>query len=380
MLHISNMIMLGAAGRNAGKTEMACRLIEKFSLSYKVIALKVTIHEETAGKRPVRREDREADDWSDQGYRLVEEKGGNPGKDTGRMRAAGAHKVYWLEGEREFLPEGMKAFLALINNGPDKIIICESNSMRLTARPGLFLVNQNIRDQSMKPSCREVIRFADRIIRFDSDKFAFDIAARDINYKEGRWSIRENATAIILAGGKSSRMGRDKSLLPAAGVTLIGKIAAQLQDHFQEIIIGANNKEKYLFLNLPVVPDLEEGKGPLMAIYSTLLRSQHEINFVVACDIPDLNMKYVREMMHQMKDHEIVIPTGSDGKYEPLFAVYKKSVTGAVKKLLDAGERKVSLLFKSADVLYLPLPDEGKWYRNLNTREDYQNYIKDTSL
>ncbi|MEQ8161375.1 MAG: hypothetical protein ABRQ33_09315, partial [Smithellaceae bacterium] len=69
-------------------------------------------------------------------------------------------------------------------------------------------------------------------------------------------------------------------------------------------------------------------------------------------------------------------PVWSDGRLEPLFAVYKKSVAGHIKELLDADRRKIRLLFDSADVKYVPLPDEGKWYRNLNTMEDYQNYIK----
>ena len=134
--------------------------------------------------------------------------------------------------------------------------------------------------------------------------------------------------------------------------------------------------EKYRFLHLPVIPDLESGKGPLMGIYSALLNSRHEVNFVVACDIPDLDIQYIKELMQEVKDHQIVVPVWSDGRLEPLFAVYKKSVVGNIKKLLDAGHRKIRLLFDSADVKYVPLPDEGRWYRNLNTMEDYQNYIK----
>jgi molybdopterin-guanine dinucleotide biosynthesis protein A len=187
---------------------------------------------------------------------------------------------------------------------------------------------------------------------------------------------RENATAIILAGGKSSRMGRDKSLLFANNLPLIEKIVTQLKDHFPEIIIGSSDTEKYRFLNLPVIPDLEEGKGPLMGIYSTLLRSSHEINFVVACDIPDLDMKFIHEMLRQARNHQIVIPTWNDGKHEPLFAVYKKSVLNHAKELLGAGKRKISLLFDLVDVQYLPLPDDVKWYKNLNTMEDYKKYIE----
>ncbi len=202
------------------------------------------------------------------------------------------------------------------------------------------------------------------------------IEAEGVNSVNGRLSLKENATAIILAGGKSSRMGQDKSLLSANNLTLIGKIVSQLEDHFQEIIIGANDLEKYRFLNLPVIPDLEEGKGPLMGIYSTLLRSNHEINFVVACDIPDLDIQYIKELIRQAKDHQIVIPTWKNGKHEPLFAVYRKSILDNIKKLLAADQRKISLLFQSTDVKYMPLPDEVKWYKNLNTMEDYKKYIK----
>ncbi|MEN6620195.1 MAG: molybdenum cofactor guanylyltransferase [Smithella sp.] len=185
-----------------------------------------------------------------------------------------------------------------------------------------------------------------------------------------------DATAIILAGGKSSRMGRDKSLLTTDNIPLIKKIASQLDGYFKEIIIGANDVEKYRFLQLPVVPDLVEGKGPLMGIYSTLLSSKHEINFVIACDIPDLDMNYITELIRQAKDYQVVIPAWSDGRLEPLFAVYKKSILSNIKELIDADQRKIRLLFESVDVKYMPLPDEAKWYRNLNTMEDYQNYIK----
>ncbi len=376
MLHLNNMIIIGATGRNTGKTEMACRLIKKFISSYTVIALKVTTVKETDGK--CHGGDERCGKYSslNENYSLSEEVSNNPQKDTGKMLAAGAHKVYWLEVKKEYLTEGIDTFLKLINNGPDKIIICESNSLRTVVKPGLFVINQNVREPAIKKSCQDVLSHHDYMIRFDSEKFVFDINAADINYVGNRWSVREIATAIVLAGGQSSRMGEDKSLLSADNLPMIEKIVRQLTGHFREIIIGANDPEKYRFLNLPVVPDLEKGKGPLMGIYSTLLQSKHETNFVVACDIPDLNMDYVKQLLRQAKFHEIVVPVWGDGKYESLFAIYNKSVLDKIKKLLDNGQRKIGLLFESTDVKYLPLPDEVNWLKNLNTREDYQNYIK----
>lgn len=376
MFHVHNMVMIGATGRNTGKTEMACRLIKKFISSYTVIALKVTTVKETDGK--CHGKDERCGKYSslNADYLLMEEVSDNPRKDTGKMLTAGAHKVYWLEVKQECLAEGMTAFLKLINNGPDKIIICESNSLRAVVKPGLFIINQNARDQSIKQSCQNVLVHHDYMIRFDSEKFVFDINAADINYAGNRWSVREIATAIVLAGGQSSRMNADKSLLITDKIPLIERIIRQLTGYFQEIVIGANDPEKYRFLGLPVVPDLEKGMGPLMGIYSTLLQSKHEINFVVACDIPDLNMDYIKQLLRQAKCHEIVVPVWGNGKYESLFAVYNKSVLEKTRKLLDNGHRKIGLLFESTDVKYLPIPDEVKWFKNLNTREDYENYIK----
>ena len=376
MFHVHNMIMIGATGRNTGKTEMACRLIKKIISNYTVIALKVTTVKEADGK--CHGGDERCGKYSslEANYSLTEEVSDNPKKDTGKMRAAGAHKVYWLEVKKEYLTEGIEAFLKRINNGPDKIIICESNSLRTVVEPGLFLINQNVGESSIKQSCQDVLSHHDYMIHFDSEKFVFDIDAADINYTDRHWSVRENATAIVLAGGQSSRMGDDKSLLVADNLPMIEKIVHQLTGHFREIIISANDIEKFRFLNLRVVPDLEKGKGPLMGIYSTLLHSKHEINFVVACDIPDLNMDYVKELIRQAKCHEIVVPVWDDGKYESLFAVYNKSILDKVKKLLDSGMKKIGLLFESSDVKYLPLPEDVNWFKNLNTREDYKNYIK----
>jgi hypothetical protein len=128
MFHVHNMIMIGATGRNTGKTEMACRLIKKFISSYTVIALKVTTIKETDGKCPRGGEGCGVCSALDGNYLLTEEGTDNPKKDTGKMRAAGAHKVYWLRVKKECLTKGIETFLKLISNGPDKIVICESNS------------------------------------------------------------------------------------------------------------------------------------------------------------------------------------------------------------------------------------------------------------
>ena len=95
-----------------------------------------------------------------------------------------------------------------------------------------------------------------------------------------------NITAIVLAGGKSTRLeGVDKSMLPLNGEPMIQHIVTQLENHFKEIIIGG--EKKYSFLGHKVVPDEVTGSGPLMGVYSCLARLVTELNFITVCDIPE---------------------------------------------------------------------------------------------
>ncbi len=193
---------------------------------------------------------------------------------------------------------------------------------------------------------------------------------------DGQKKHTYNASAVILAGGKGSRMGgADKGMLDRKGEPLIAHIKRQLESDFDEIIIGAGSSEKYEFLNCRVVPDLDAGKGPLMGIYSCLLASHSDVNFVTACDIPEMNPGLIHEMISLSDEADIVMPVSKGDKYEPLYAVYRKSVTAAIKTLLDNDRRRIIDLFAHARVKLVDF-DHGQWYHNLNRRSAYLDYIK----
>src|SRR5690606_20588107 len=100
------------------------------------------------------------------------------------------------------------------------------------------------------------------------------------------WRDFMETTGIILAGGKSSRMGRNKALLDFHGQTVIETIANELQKIVNHLIIVTNNQEDYAFLQLPMVSDKWQGIGPLAGIHAGLSISKTEKNLVVACDMP----------------------------------------------------------------------------------------------
>jgi len=182
-------------------------------------------------------------------------------------------------------------------------------------------------------------------------------------------------TAIILAGGDSSRMRTHKALLPLFGASLIEKIIESLGGLFTEIVISARSKELYQFLPYPVVIDKAPGYGPLMGILCGLEVSSNPVNFVIACDIPDVNLNFLAGMASLTDDYEIVVPVTKDNKYEPLFAFYNKSLISRIQSLLDNNIRQVFQLYPMGTLKTVAMK-EADWYYNLNTEADYNRYLK----
>jgi len=372
MIKKSEFIILGSTGRNTGKTEFACRLINRFSKTSKVIGIKVTSIDRDEGFCPRGPESCGVCASLKNEYDIIEETENNTGKDTSRMLNAGAHKVYWLKVDKNYIEKGIKALIEQLPK--DALIVAESNSLRTVIEPGLFIVIKNKNDQTIKEGCSQVIGFANKIIEFDN--MSWDFSPDRILVKNNTWIIKEKATAIILAGGKSSRMGgEDKSLLPVDGKPMILNIINQLEDYFDEIIIGANDNDKYRFLNRIIIPDIEKEKGPLMGILSCVKASSNEINFITACDIPIMNIKLIQNMINLSADVDIVMPIKEQDKHEPLFAIYKKSVIKDTELILQNNGRKIIELLKKVKVRLVEF-DAENWYQNLNRKEDYYGFIK----
>lgn len=180
------MLMIGSAGANAGKTELACAVLRKFSpLNQDIVGIKVTTINEKDGRCPRGGEGCGVCSSLDGVYLITEETDPASGKDTSRLLAAGATRVYWLRILRKHIDEGFAALLDVL--GPDAISICESNSLRHVVEPGLFLVAVKRGAKTWKPSAMEVRKFADRIVVSDGSSFDLDIDR--IKLKNSRWLL-----------------------------------------------------------------------------------------------------------------------------------------------------------------------------------------------
>ncbi|MBS1197177.1 MAG: fdhD-2 [Proteobacteria bacterium] len=352
MFDCPNFLMIGSAGRNVGKTEFACRVIAKWSAFMPVVAVKISIENDA----PVP-------------YCLSEEAVTDSGKDTARMRQAGAAKVFWLKVRAEHLPEGLAALQSVLPVGA--AVVCESTSARQWIQPGVFLVLRKAGDDAMKASCHQLIGLADRVIKFHGN--GWDFQPEQCHFAQGRWFIPFAASAAILAGGQSRRMGQDKSLLPIAGQPMIAHIAEALQPLFPELMVSSNSPQQHAFLGLPLVADREAGQGPLRGILSCLEVAKNDLLLVTACDIPQLPLAFMGDMLHLAQDCDLVIPVSAEGRHEPLFAVYRKTLIPAARQILAAGGRRIVELFVGHRSACPELP-QGLF--NLNTPDEYQRFAE----
>jgi molybdopterin-guanine dinucleotide biosynthesis protein A len=238
----------------------------------------------------------------------------------------------------------------------------------------VFIVIQTKKESAMKASCAAVLPLADRIALRDGREW--DLSPGDCLFIGNEWMLRPRAGALILAGGDSRRMGRDKALLPVGGRPMIASIADQLKTLFEEIVISADRPGDYGFLGLPVVPDLEPGQGPLRGIASSLPRMTHDLNFVTACDIPRIDLSFVIRLIKMSAGFDLILPYLDEGHYEPLFAVYRKSVAPEATRILEGGGRSILALLDRVKVNLVTIPDR-RWFKNINTETDYAELIAD---
>lgn len=379
MIEATRMFMIGSTGRNSGQTELVCALIDKFSKAHEVVAVKVTTVKEIDGSCNRSCKDCGVCTNLSSNYLITREIDAGRDKGTERMVAAGAARVFWLRVLRPHLDEGAAALLAGI--GQDALVICESNSMRSLVSPGVFVICNRRGEHRFKESAEAVRAHMDRLVTFTEDAAGggtarrFDLNLDEVDILPGGWALRADAAAIILAGGSSQRMHSDKSMLLISGAPMVEHIHGQLRAHFKQILVSANDVAKYAFLGVKVVPDSVAGQGPLMGIASALAASEHDLNFVTACDMPQVNMTLVRRMLREADGFDAVVPI-ADGNIEPLFAVYRKSVISRFQDALAQGGRKIRDAFDGCRINYLDVTAADP-LRNLNTREDYDGFISE---
>lgn len=186
-----------------------------------------------------------------------------------------------------------------------------------------------------------------------------------------------NACGVILAGGKSSRMGVNKALLEFEGEPLVQRLAQRFQRWFAQVVVVTNTPDAYSFLGLPMVGDRVPGLGPLGGLEAGLNASRFEHAFFCACDMPFVAEPFVRHLVGLAPGHEIVVPR-VDGEFEPMHAVYSRSLLLRIAGNLESKRLRLTAIFEGAHVRVVPeaeirrFGDPEQLFFNCNTPAEFE--------
>lgn len=183
------------------------------------------------------------------------------------------------------------------------------------------------------------------------------------------------ATGVILAGGKSRRMGADKAFLEVGREEMIRRVAVEMMKVFDEVLICGGGEETGRRLGLRVLTDRVQGVGPLSGIHAALHGAIHQKCLVAACDMPFVNADLARFMIRQAEGYDVAVPRHGV-HLQPLFAVYSKSCIPVIEKFLLGARYKIVDFYPLVRVNYVnedllrALSDIDIAFFNVNTPAD----------
>ena len=179
-------------------------------------------------------------------------------------------------------------------------------------------------------------------------------------------------TGVVLAGGKSFRMGEDKALLEWKGKSLLEFSVDALKPLCDEILI-IGDPEKYGYLGYRVIPDIFPESGPVSGIYTALTYAVNENCLVLSCDIPNITSEILQELIEETDFGNVRI--ASCGRIHPLVGMYRKSALDTFKHCLDQGKLKLLDVIELLETsIHEFSADKKKHFINVNTPSDLNKW------
>jgi molybdopterin-guanine dinucleotide biosynthesis protein A len=184
--------------------------------------------------------------------------------------------------------------------------------------------------------------------------------------------MHNNITAVILCGGQSKRIGRNKAFLKIGDKTFIETLIAKLQKLFNGIIISTKQPAPYRHLKsakVAIVNDRSKVLGSLIGIYSALRKAPTKYIFVIAVDMPNIETGLIKRLLRNYKGYDVIIPKTRKG-LEPLCAVYSKKCLPHIAGQIRNDNYKIIDFFDNVKVKTIRLKKDGLF--NVNTLKDYR--------
>lgn len=175
-------------------------------------------------------------------------------------------------------------------------------------------------------------------------------------------------SGLVIAGGKSTRMGTNKALLFYNGERLIDRAIGVLVPLVDEIMVSSNITIDGLAV--PQFTDDVKDIGPLGGLYSGLKRISNSWAFVIPCDVPLISSSVLKLLALQNENYDAVICKLPEGSVEPLVGLYSKHITGAIQQQISNNNYKMKDLLERIKVKYVII-DDDQIFKNLNTPNDW---------
>jgi molybdopterin-guanine dinucleotide biosynthesis protein A len=190
-------------------------------------------------------------------------------------------------------------------------------------------------------------------------------------------STQQSITGVILAGGKSSRMGQNKALMSLGGKRLVDRVIEVMRNVFDDLLMVTHTPEVYADLGMPMVRDVWPDKGSLGGVYSAIYHVATPYCLVVACDMPFLQTAVLRYLITQMAGYDVVVPDVL-GELQTLHAIYSKACLQPIERRLETHRLRIVGFFPDVRVRTVTASELEPYdpallaFQNLNTPEEFQ--------
>ncbi|MFC1591824.1 molybdopterin-guanine dinucleotide biosynthesis protein B [Thermodesulfobacteriota bacterium] len=188
--------------------------------------------------------------------------------------------------------------------------------------------------------------------------------------------LRPRLSVAVMAGGKSSRLGRNKALLSTPNGTVIEHVLKTAFTFADQVKIITNSPEEYRHLELETISDLRPGCGPMSGIHTALATSPTEYVLIVSCDIPLVGPPHLHPLVSGYPGTDITLYKHKN--FEPLCAIYRRSCIPALEDLIEHDEYRIIDLFPTLQVNVLRT-DDTELFTSINTEDDYRYVLKKIS-
>jgi len=183
-------------------------------------------------------------------------------------------------------------------------------------------------------------------------------------------NLIDNIPCVILSGGKSSRMGEDKSLLSFRNFkTLIEYQKSKLSKIFKNIYISSKN-ENLNWLSSVILDESKDISSPMIALDSILSYLKSSKVFIIPIDVPLISKKSILNMVNMSQDYDITISKTNDNKIHNLCGIFNKSLQPQIQSLIKNNIHKISTLINQSNTNILKCENQKDFF-NMNTKEDY---------